>query len=261
MAEEFKNVIEFKDVDFAYNDHLVIESANFAVHESESVCLVGPNGGGKSTILKLILGQLRPRKGTISVLGATPDVARMRIGYMPQFLSYDSKFPISVMDVVLTARIAGKRFGFYNRKDKECALAGMEKMQVAKLADRQFSELSGGERQRVLVARALACEPEILLLDEPTANVDPAVEEEFNFILKSLIPEMTIVTVSHDLGFVGRMVDHVICVNRHVQIHPTTELTGELISEIYGSNMHMVRHDHNCHDHDGHGCASLEIKP
>lgn len=260
MTEAYKNVIEFNDVDFAYEDNLVIESANFAVHNAESVSLVGPNGGGKSTILKLILGQLKPSRGNIKVLGTTPEAARMKIGYMPQFLSYDSKFPISVMDVVLTARIAGKKFGFYNKQDKECAFSGMEKMQVVKLADRQFADLSGGERQRVLVARALACEPELLLLDEPTANVDPAVEEEFNKILKSLIPQMTIVTVSHDLAFVGRMVDHVICVNRQVQIHPTSELTGELITEIYGSNMHMVRHDHNCHDHDGHGCASLEIQ-
>ena len=257
MTESHKNIIEFKDVDFSYNDHLVIESANFAIHESESVSLVGPNGGGKSTILKMILGQLKPSKGTVTVLGTTPAAARMRIGYMPQFLSYDSKFPISVMDVVLTARIAGKRFGFYSKEDRRLAMDGLEKMQVANLADRQFSDLSGGERQRVLVARALACQPEILLLDEPTANVDPAVEEEFNKILKKLVSEMAIVTVSHDLGFVGRMVDHVICVNRQVQVHPTTELTGELISEIYGSNMHMVRHDHNCHDHDGHGCAEI----
>ena len=252
-----KNVIEFTDVDFSYGDHMVIESANFAVHESESVSLVGPNGGGKSTILKLILGQLSPDKGKVRVLGMKPAAARMKIGYMPQFLSYDSKFPISVMDVVLTAGIAGKIFGFYSKKDKDNALCSLEKMQVADLAKRQFSDLSGGERQRVLVARALACQPEILLLDEPTANVDPAAEEEFNRILKSLTPEVTIITVSHDLGFVGRMVDHVICVNRKVQIHPTTELTGDLISEIYGSHVHMIRHDHNCHDHEGHGCAEI----
>ena len=252
-----KNIIEFKNVNFSYGNHLVIESANFAVHESESVSLVGPNGGGKSTILKLILGQLKPQKGEVRILGMKPDSARIKIGYMPQFLSYDKKFPISVMEIVLTARIAGKIFGFYSKDDKKCALNALGKMHVANLANRQFADLSGGERQRVLVARALACQPEILLLDEPTANVDPAIEEEFNQILKSLIPEVTVVTVSHDLGFVGRMVDHVICVNRKVQIHPTTELTGDLISEIYGSNMHLVRHDHNCREHKGHGCAEI----
>jgi zinc transport system ATP-binding protein len=257
MTESYNNVIEFKDVSFSYSDHLVIESASFALHKSESVALVGPNGGGKSTIIKLILGLLKPQKGEVSVLGTTPAAARMRIGYMPQFLSYDSKFPISVKDVVITARIAGKFFGFYSKQDNECAIAGLEKMRVAHLADRQFSDLSGGERQRVMIARALACEPEILLLDEPTANVDPAVEEEFNLILQKLTSDMTIVTVSHDLGFVGRIVDHVICVNRQIQIHPTTALTGDLISEIYGSKMHMVRHDHNCSDHDGHGCAKI----
>ena len=257
MSEEYKNVIEFREVNFSYKDNLVIKDANFAIHERESVSLVGPNGGGKSTLLKLILGVLTPEEGEIIVLGTSPKNARIKLGYMPQFLTYDEKLPISVMDVVLSARLLGKRFGFYNKIDKECATSALEKMQVATLAKKQFSELSGGERQRVLVARALACEPEILLLDEPTSNVDPAIEEGFNHILTELKNDMTIVTVSHDLGFVSRMVDHVVCVNKEIKIHPISSLTGELISEIYGSPMHRVRHDHNCKEHAGHGCSEI----
>jgi len=252
-----ETVIAFDDVSYSYDTMRVVESARFEIHRRESVCLVGPNGGGKSTILKLILGLLAPGSGKITVFGTTPVKARTRIGYMPQFLEFDHQFPVIAMDIVLMGRLSNKIFGFYSKSDRKKAIIALEKMGVADLANRQFAALSGGERQRVLIARALACEPELLLLDEPTANVDPAIEAQFYEILKTLVKEMTIVTVSHDLGFVSQIVNHVVCVNRSVRVHPTSELDGNLIKEIYGADLQIVRHDHSCasagHPADHHG--------
>jgi zinc transport system ATP-binding protein len=125
---------------------------------------------------------------------------------------------------------------------------------MSDFADCHFSELSGGQRQRVLIARALCCEPDLLLLDEPTSNIDPEVEEALLGVLKELNRRMTILLVSHDMGFVSQMVKSVICVNRRALIHPTSEISGDLIMNIYGQDLRMIRHDHRCsetgHHHD-----------
>ncbi|MBF0197136.1 MAG: ATP-binding cassette domain-containing protein, partial [Planctomycetes bacterium] len=191
-------------------------------------------------------------QGRISVLGGKPAKARKRIGYMPQFLNYDRAFPVNVMDVVLMGRLGTSFWGFYSREDRKTAMEALERMQVAELSQRSFSDLSGGQRQRVLIARALACEPEMLLLDEPTANVDPAVESQFYEILKDLKQQISVLTVSHDLGFVSKVVDQVVCVNQSVLVHPVSAISGELIHDIYGGDMNMIRHDHSCNSEQGH---------
>jgi len=208
--------------------------------------VVGPNGGGKSTLLKLMLGLIKPSTGTITILGNPPEKARESIGYMPQFLYCDFSFPVNVMDVVLMGRKGGRFFGFHSKNDKQMAMNKLELLKVADLYNRPFSNLSGGQRQRVLIARSLVSEPEILLLDEPTANVDPAVESQFYEILKELTDKITVLTVSHDLGVVSEVVDRVLCVNRFVKIHPTSSLSGDMIKDIYGDDVKMVRHDHCC---------------
>lgn len=239
---------------FSYGDIPILSDVSFTVQKLDAVALVGPNGGGKSTLLKLLLGLLTPQSGTIRVLGVAPHLAREKIGYMPQHLQYDPSFPVSVMDVVLMGRADFTRFGRYSANDRRICLQAMTELAVEGLANRSFNSLSGGQRQRILIARALACEPEILLLDEPTANVDPGVEVQFFEILKALANRVTVLTVSHDLGFVSQMVSRVFCVNRQVKIHPTSELTGEMIREMYGGDIRMVRHDHCCspqgHSHD-----------
>ena len=250
-------IIQCDGVSFAYGEAPVLTNVSFTVQPLDAVSLVGPNGGGKSTLLKLILGLVTPQQGTITVFGTSPQQARSRIGYMPQHLQYDADFPVSVLEVVLMgrARPGWGGLGRYSRTDRSRCLQFMAELGVETLAAASFRDLSGGQRQRVLIARALACEPELLLLDEPTANVDPAVELQFFEILKQLSHRVTVMTGSHDLGFVSQLVDRVFCVNRELRIHPTSELTGELIREMYGADIRMVRHDHCCgeegHSHDG----------
>jgi len=243
-----------EQVSFSYGDLPVLTDVSFTIHKLDAVALVGPNGGGKSTLLKLILGLLTPQSGTIQVLGLPPKQARQKIGYMPQHLQHDPSFPVSVMDVVLMGRAGSSGLGRYNTEDRRISMQAMKELGVASLAGHSFNSLSGGQRQRILIARALACEPEILLLDEPTANVDPAAHLQFFEILKHLADRVTVLTVSHDLGFVSQVVNRVFCVNRQVNVHPTSELTGEVIREMYGGDVRMVRHDHCCseqgHSHD-----------
>ncbi len=244
-------ILTFDNVSFAFDSIEVLSDVSFSAQHHESISMVGPNGGGKSTLIKLMLGLLEPTHGTITVLGTDPVKARRKIGYMPQYLQYDQRFPVSVLDVALMGRLSGHIFGFYNKKDKQITMKALDEMGVASLAKRSFGALSGGQRQRVLIARALACEPELLLLDEPTANVDPAVENQLLEILHDLAAKITVITVTHDLGFVSQMVDRVICVNRIVKIHPTSEITGEIIQDMYGGDLKMVRHDHCCSE-QGH---------
>jgi len=237
-------VIEMEHLSFSIGGLGVLEDVTLTVRERDFVCIVGPNAGGKTTLLKLVLGLLRPTAGTVRVFGGIPARSRFRIGYMPQHTSLDPRFPVTVLDVVLMGRLTGSsRFGPYGRKDREEALLALEMLQLAGVRRRSFAELSGGQRQRVLIARALVSSPDLLLLDEPTSNVDAVLETELFELLNRLNERMTIALVSHDLGFVSRYVKRVVCVNRRVADHLTSEITGEMIHEIYGSDVRMVRHD------------------
>mgnify|MGYP000041230022 CR=1 FL=1 len=245
-------VVELENVWFSYDGLSVLEDVCIRVDERDFLSIVGPNAGGKTTLLKVILGLLKPTKGTVRVFGQPAAKARSRIGYMPQHTSLDPLFPVNVLDVVLMGRLGnGKRFGYYGKADREAAVDVLRKVGLYDVRLRSFAALSGGQRQRVLIARALVSDPELLLLDEPTANIDGAVESEFFEILSSLNENMTIALVTHDLGFVSSYVKRVACVNRRVKVHPTSEISGEMINEMYGSNVHMVRHDHRCAE-EGH---------
>ena len=247
-------VIKITDLDFSYQEHPVLEAVNLEVSEGELGSIVGPNGGGKTTLLKLILGLLQPSRGTIEVFGEKPEKARRKIGYMPQHTHLHPLFPVSVLNVVLMGQIGrqnGSLFGGYPPKALETARGALAEVGLADYEKNSFHQLSGGQRQRVLIARALCTEPQLLLLDEPTANIDPQSEENLYETLVRLNRRMTIMLVSHDLGFVSQVVKSVICVNRQVVIHPTSSINGTLIKEIYGGDFNLVRHDHRC-DKDGH---------
>ena len=247
-AAERKTVIEFTDVSFAYPDaRPVLEHVSFSLQDGDLAGVIGPNGGGKTTLLYLMLGLLTPSTGRVSVLGCPAVEARSRVGYMPQYTEYDAQFPVDVMDVVAMGRLR-PGIGWLRRRDREACLEALRDLQVEDLARKPFHALSGGQRQRVLIARALCSEPEILLLDEPTANVDPLAQDQFYEALDMLNRRMTIIVVSHDLGLVSTRIDRVICVNRAVHIHPVSALNGEVIDALYGSKMNLVRHDHCCSD-------------
>ncbi len=239
-------VINAKNIFFSYLKEPILEDVNLTIHQGEFISIVGPNGGGKTTLLKLMLGILKPDKGRIFIFGQQPKKARLNIGYMPQHANLDINFPITVMEVALMGRIGFSLMGRYKKKDIQIAKNNLEKLKLENFCNKTFGELSGGQRQRVLIARALCCEPKILLLDEPTSNIDPEVEETFFETLKELNKEMTIILVSHDIGVVSKIVQSVICVNRKVVVHPTSKLNGNIIKNIYGGDLRMIRHDHRC---------------
>jgi zinc transport system ATP-binding protein len=261
-------VISLNDVTFSYGGVPALENATLSVGQREAVCIVGPNGGGKTTLMKLILGLLAPQRGEVRVFGQPPERARLRAGYMPQHVQHDPHFPVTVMNIVLMGRL-GQRgsaavptatsgqdarapvwssllhgiMGWTGRADRHAAIDALRQVGMEEFKRRPFASLSGGQRQRVLIARALCCQPDLLLLDEPTSNVDSLVEARLLDLLRELNRRMTIVMVSHDLGFVSGFVESVICVNRRVVVHPTSEITGAVIRDVYGGDVRMVRHD------------------
>jgi zinc transport system ATP-binding protein len=244
------SVIRIRNLDFSYTGAAVVSKANFDIIEGEFAAVIGPNGGGKTTLLKLILGLLEPDRGTIQVLGTTPTAARRHIGYMPQYLRLDPDFPVTVTDVVLMGRLGqSPKMGPYRGRDREAVRNALEEVRCLDLRKRPFSSLSSGQRQRVLIARALASEPKMLLLDEPTSNLDPSIQDDFHDVLHELNRRMTVVIVSHDVGFVSKHVKKVICVNRSVVLHPTSEMKGDLVSMLYGeAGVRIVDHGHHTHE-------------
>jgi zinc transport system ATP-binding protein len=250
-------VIRVRDLDFAYGRQPVLQGVHFDVNALDFVSVIGPNGGGKSTLLKLLLGLLSPRHGAIEVFGGPPSRTRLKLGYMPQRVELDPRFPVTVMDVTIMGRLGLRpTLGPYRRRDREAALAALVATDAADLRDRPFSELSGGQRQKVLIARALCGEPEILLLDEPTASLDPTVQDDLYALLNRLNESRTILMVSHDVSMVSRFVNRVLCVNRTCVEHCVTEIPREL-SLLFDAreDLRLVRHDHDHTDHPPAGGA------
>jgi len=253
---EKKSVVKFENVSFAYfpDSSPVLKNVSFEIFSNEIVCIVGPNGGGKTTLLKLITGLLHQNSGQLNIFGESPGKNGCKIGYMPQNVHYDNSFPISVEDVILMGLLGGKKlesiFGWYSKEDKKKAHEAAIKTGMEKLLKKPFYALSGGQKQRVLIARAIVSDPELLILDEPTSNVDSETEDNFISLLKDLNERdsKTILMVSHDMGFVSEIVNTVFCINKTLVIHPTASLTGEIIQDIYNCSMQMVRHDHRCSD-------------
>ncbi|MDR0932467.1 MAG: metal ABC transporter ATP-binding protein [Victivallales bacterium] len=242
-----QTIVELSHVSFGYEPGiLTLDDVSFQIERGRSGCIVGPNGGGKSTLLRLLLGLLSPQKGELKVFGKNPSAVRQRVGYMPQYHQLDAAFPVTVLEVVLMGRMHRGFFGRYNQADHQSAKKALDDMGIGELTARSFSELSGGQRQRVLIARALASDPELLLLDEPTANIDPGAEEQFYNTLNILRQRMTVLTVSHDLGFVNREIDLVICVNRKVTIHEAAAFSAETANEVYHHQVNLIKHDHAC---------------
>ena len=237
--------IQLDNVSFAYEQNTVLESVDLQIAKNEFCWIVGPNGGGKTTLLKLILGLLKPSAGKVQLFGEEAKNARPRIGYMPQQVSLDLRFPVTVMDVVLMGRLGGNGWhGRISRADIVAAESAMDQVKLTDQSQLMFSELSGGQQRRMFIARALACEPELLILDEPTANIDQVLQREFYLMLERLHGSMTVLMVSHDPSFVSRFVKQVLCVNRKVEMHPTSEVSAERMGEWYsGRDVRIVRHD------------------
>ena len=249
MTERTSPIVQLDQVTVAFQDVLVLDEVSLSVPPGSFLALLGPNGAGKTTLLKVILGLVRPTAGTVRVFGRHPwelDGERSRIGYVPQVLSVDLNFPVRAAEAVLMGRYG--RIGLLHRpalKDRAAADRAMERVGITDLASRPIARLSGGQRQRVFLARALANEPDLLLLDEPTTGVDPAAGESLYELLRQLHQSgMTILVVSHDVGVVASYVDGVACLNRRLVAHgrPAEVLGSEELAQMYGCDAMFFHH-------------------
>ncbi len=229
-----EHVIDIRDLWFAYNGHTVLEAVNLSVEPGDFIAMIGPNGGGKTTLLKVMLGLLEPTRGSVSVLGGPPSGTSHRVGYVPQNVHFNREFPISALDVVMMGRLSpGTRWARGGRNDRIAAHEALDRMGMGAYCDRRMGELSGGQRQRVLIARALATDPSLLFLDEPTASIDTRGQAELYRLLDELNETVTIIVVSHDLMAISTHVKSVACVNRRVHYHGHPEITGDMMEAMY----------------------------
>lgn len=238
-----ETVIELEDVWVTLGREQVLQGIDFRVARGEFVALIGPNGGGKTTLLRVLLGLVRPERGTVRVLGVAPEAARGRVAYVPQVARFDLDFPIRVVDMVQAGRLRRRPiFGALGREDRSAALARLERLEIADLADRPVGRLSGGQLQRALIARALAVDPEILVLDEPTASLDVQSADGFYQLLAGLLDDMTVVLSSHDVTGVSSRVGSIACLNRRLYFHPASEITPDVLAEVYGCPVELLAH-------------------
>ena len=238
-------VIDIDDVSFNYGDVPVLEDICLKIYEDEFIGIIGPNASGKSTLLKLILGLLKPDKGTIKVFNDDGKPLSNHIGYVPQHITFPRDFPVTVQEVVMMGHItASSRMFRFNKNEIASSRQAMQALELEDIAKRQIGALSGGQLQRVLIARALVCEPEILILDEPTSNVDMRIEEDIFSLLKNYSEHMTIIVVSHDIAFISGYVDRVACLNRTLVCHDTESISGKMIEELYDAPVKMIHHHH-----------------
>ncbi len=236
--DETEPLIEARGVSFGYGADLVLENVDLAIYPKDYLAILGPNGGGKTTLVKLLLGLLAPRSGEI--VDRLPDRPG-KLGYVPQFSTFDRAFPLRVLEVVRMGRIARRGLlAPYDREDRRAAEAILDRLHLLPLASRPIRELSGGQMQRVLIARALVSEPAILFLDEPTASIDAESRETLRALLIELNERIPIVVVTHDPTSIASAVRHVACVNR--QLHYHHELTNEALEEAYGCPVELLGH-------------------
>ncbi len=245
-------VVELTDVTVTLGGRPVLEDVNLQVERGDYLALIGPNGGGKSTLIRVIVGLLTPDRGSVRVLDHSPDDAHGRVGYVPQYARFDLDFPIRVSDVVHMGRLGHGRgaagFGF-GRRDPQAVARVLERLEIAQLADRPIGALSGGQLQRVLIARALAAEPEILILDEPTASLDIQSADAFYALVNSLAERMTVIVATHDIAGLSTHVRRVACINRHLFCHATEEVSATVLSELYGHPVSLIAHGEHTHSH------------
>lgn len=232
------------DLSVQYGETPALSGVSLTVNEGEYLGIIGPNGGGKTTLLKSILGLVQPMSGQIDIYGNRPGKTEKLIGYVPQITALDKKFPITVQQVVLTGRLDSKfsLFHRYRRSDVEKVDELLHQVGIDKLKERMISDLSGGEFQKMLIARALAVEPKILLLDEPTASVDASSRDQIFALLSRLNPGMTIVLVTHDLLAVSSHVTTLACINEHLVYHGDTEINEKVVEKLYGCPVDIIAH-------------------
>ena len=239
-----KTIVKANKINFSYNKQSrVLTNISFEVFENDYIGLVGPNGGGKSTLLKIILGLLKPAQGKIDVFGLNPKKARNKIGYVPQYNKIDLDYPISAWDVVMSGFLGKKRIGSsFNKDEKNNAEKVFKDLKLFQLKDHVIGELSGGQRQRIMIARALVRDPKLLLLDEPTNSVDGKSGRDLYELLRELNNNMAIIIVSHDIDMISRYVKRIFCLNNRIIRNEAANITSYKSSE----NMKKILHSQEC---------------
>jgi len=236
-------IVKLQNIRVSYGGVPALEDVTISIFRHDFLGIIGPNGGGKSTLLKVLLGLVKPDSGTVSVFGKNPEQARSRIGYVSQRPVFDNNYPVSVWDVAMMGRY-GKAgiMRRYSHEDKVAVERALKRVDMFKYKDKQIGRLSGGQQQRVFVARALVSEPELLLLDEPTASIDSTLQAEFYELLGELKRNLTIIMVSHDIGAVSIYVDKIACLNRQLYYHGSREITAEVLEATYKCPVQLITH-------------------
>lgn len=245
---EKTEVIRFDGVSFKYGDNIVLKNVSVRIFENEFITVVGPNGSGKTTFIKLIMGVLKPIEGTVLVYGKAPKENKNVFGYVPQIEHLDVKFPITVEEVVLGGLI--RPFGLVTKKDRERVYELLEELGIIHFRKEHIFSLSGGQQQKVFLARALVSSPPILILDEPSSHIDIKGEEVITSILRKLKGKKTIIVITHDTGFVNDLTDRTLCINnRRIIEHNTTP--DEVLSTLFGHSKNARRVIHQgCNKED-----------
>jgi zinc transport system ATP-binding protein len=237
------NVVEIKDLWFSYNGNPVLKEVSLMIRSGDFLIIIGPNGGGKTTLVKLILGILEPDRGMIRVFGHPPREAASRIGYVQQDIHVNRGFPIAVHDVVRMGRTkAGKGWKGFSKEDRVIIQQALERVEMWEYRSRRMDDLSGGQRKRVFLARAMVSEPEILFLDEPMASVDTKGQTDFYDFLKELNKKVTIVVVTHDAMVISSYAKSVACVNQQLFFHDAPEITADMLEMAYHCPVELIAH-------------------
>lgn len=237
-------VITIENLWAGYGQEPILHDINLSVNKLDYIGIIGPNGGGKTTLFKVLLGLLSPQQGQVKILGRSIQQGRRYIGYVPQVMTFDRSFPINVGDVVRMGRLGkGRLLRHFNRKDDEKVEQALQQVDLLDLKDRPVSELSGGECQRVYIARALATEPQILLLDEPTTSLDRQASTAIYELLRQLNEYVTILMISHDIGMVSSYVKTIGCLNQRLYYHGDSQVTNEMLEQTYGESVEPVIHN------------------
>lgn len=239
--------IEMEGVTVRYGEKTVLKDVTFQLDKGDFMGIIGPNGGGKTTLLRVILGLINPDEGEVRVFEKSPSIVKDILGYVPQTTNFDTEFPIDVWKVVLMGRLGKLRFKpFFSKEDKRISKRSLELVDMWRYKDKQFSKLSVGQQQRVLIARALSTQPKILLLDEPTASVDEQVRKSIYKLLSELNNnnEITIILVSHDIGVISSCVKKIACLNKYFIYHGSDKLTTEMLEKSYGCPVDLIAHGH-----------------
>jgi len=233
---------------FSYSGVQVLEDVNITIHERDFLSIIGPNGGGKTTILKILCGLLIPQKGVVRIFNTTPARARKDIGYLPQHIVFDHDFPIRIIDVVLMGRLGKTGIGrTFTHNDRTIAEHALDQVGLSYLKYRTLTDLSGGQRQRVLIARALATKPKLLLLDEPVSSIDTKWQHNLYQLLSDLNKHIAIVLVTHDISVVSTYIDKIACVNKRLFFHGSKKEGIPKLSDLYECPVQILTHSSSDH--------------